>query len=503
MKRSVAVTILLFCAGIILAQSTGDLIELETPALADSAWRDFYQDLESLGRDLRLDGRLYMSDTGCYSLHSLDYGLSNESLLINHRHDWKTGTDNFNFQIALESNGLEAVLGSYRFRFGRGIVTGSGSRRMPDSLFSIMKPTSPSAYNPLGVAAKLNRGPYRAAIIGSMQERVARLSDGRITSLPATKLDLLGSVKESVFGASAGYESANFRGAALLYWQNYDKHFAGGGLDSNIWSASLAGAIDYPSHRVDAELACLRKKMLSLISWQFRLKGFRQTLSYAKNPIPKQLAYALRPAVLDTEAGRDELSYEIDVSLLRHIRLQMLYALNTGSGFSGEVLSRLRASLRYAHAKNSLGLTFYSFDREIISLVDSTYEATMPRNYRFLFSGRYQFRPELYQEFSFTYGLRDLSDYTKNTYRTRLFLGYDVGRLRLKAGIESWQSPGTFIVPDELSPDYYSVCTAEDTAAFVGLTRSSKHWRISARAQKSIIDRNDFSLILRIGFSAL
>lgn len=495
--------ILLFCAGITLAQTTGDLIELETPALADSAWQDFYDELGSLGRNLRLDGRLYMSDTSRYSLHTLGFELTHESLLINHKHDWEEGTNHFNFQIALESDNFQAVLGSYRFRFGRGIISGSGSRSAPDSLFSILRPTSPGTYAPLGVAAKFTRGTYRAALIGSMQERGAELSDGAITYLPATKKDLLGSTKESVFGASCGYVSPHIRGGALLYWQSYDKPFSSGDLDANIWSASLAGTMNYRSHRVDAEFACLKSRLHALASWQYELKNFTQTLAYAKNPAQNQLAYALNPAVLDPGSGRDELSYGLDVSLPFKTRLELLYALNYGSGFSGGPLSRLKAALRYNNAGNSIGLTFYSFDKEIISLVDSTYEASMPRNYRFLISGRYQLRPGFYQQLSFTYGLRDLSDYTKNTYRTRITLGYDLGKLRLKAGLTSWQSPNTFLAPNEFSPQYYSICTAEDTAAFASISRSSDHWRVSALAQKSIIDREDFSIVLRVGFSAL
>ncbi|MGC9362927.1 MAG: hypothetical protein ACP5F3_08360, partial [Candidatus Syntrophosphaera sp.] len=292
-------------------------------------------------------------------------------------------------------------------------------------------------------------------------------------------------------------------GGALLYWQSYDKPFSAGDLDANIWSASLAGTMNYRSHRVDAELACLKSRLHALASWQYKIKNFTQTLGYAKNPAQNQLAYALNPAVLDSGSGRDELSYGLDVSLPFKTRLQLLYALNYGSGFSGGPLSRLKAGLRYNNAKNSVGLTFYSFDKEIISLVDSTYEASLPRNYRFLISGRYQLRPGFYQQLSFTYGLRDLSDYTKNTYRTRIALGYDLGKLHLKAGLTSWQSPNTFLAPNEYSPQYYSLCTAEDTAAFASVSRSSDHWRVSALAQKSIIDREDFSIVLRVGFSAL
>jgi len=501
-KRSAALLLLLFWVGIALGQTPGDLIELEIPALADSAWKDFYRELDALGRNLRLDGRLYLNDSSRYSLHSLGYELANESLIINHKHDWENGDNHFNFQLAIRSQGLEAVLGAYRFRFGRGILTGSGSRSAPDSLFSILKPTSPSTYVPLGVAAKFRRGPFRAALLGSMQERKASISDGEVTNLPATKLDLLGSVKESVFGGTLGYISGRFRGGALLYWQHYGKPFADDDLDQGNWSASLAAAMDHRAHSLDAELAYLKSRLHGLISWEYKLKSFTQTLSYAKNPSQHQLAYALTPAVLDASTGRDELSYGLDVALPFKTRLQMLYTLNSGSGFSGGLLSRLKASLRYSEAGNSLGLTFYSFDREIISLVDSTYEASLPRNYRFLFSGRYQFRPDFYQQFDFTYSLRDLSDYTKNTYRTRITLGYDLGKLRLKTGILSWQSPGTFIFPDELSPQYYSVCTSEDTAVFASASRASGNWRVSALAQKSIIDRQDYRIHLRLGFSA-
>lgn len=501
MKRFAAILLFVLYACLALAQSFEDLIELEAPALADSAWQDLYGRLESFSRPLKIDNRLYLRDSSRYSLHTVLYELEHESLLLNYKRDWDDDLNHLNFQIRLETAPWEAVLGSYRFRFGRGIVAGSGSRGTSDSLFSLREPMAPETYTPLGAAVKLNHKALRAAFFGSMQKREARISGDAISSLPSSRIGSLNTTQESVFGATAGLDSRHFRSAVLLYWQDYDKPFVDKDLRNRIWAASLYSALDLAFTRLDAELAWMEGGSFGLVAWNIRLNGFDQTLSYAHNPQDDQIAYALTPALLNPALDRDEYSYDLKLALPFKTRLQLRYGLNSGSGFSGDQLSRLLASLAWQNAGNSVKLSYYNFDREIISLLDSTYVSASPRNHRALLQARYHLRPRLFQELDFSYSLEDRSEHTKNTYRVSLALGYEQGKLRLKAGFLSWQSPRSFLAGDEFSPQYYSICSSEDTALFASASHQFKRWHFSASGRKSLLDRESFRLFLRLGLS--
>ncbi|MBW6513667.1 MAG: hypothetical protein K0B87_02800 [Candidatus Syntrophosphaera sp.] len=501
MKRFAAALLFLLGACLAGAQGFDDLIELDAPALADSAWQDFYNTLAELGRPLKLDSRLYLNQTSRYSLHSAIYSLENESVLVNYKRDWDDGESRMNFRIGLQTGRWEAVLGSFRFRFGRGIVTGNGSRSPSDSLFSLREPLSPETYTPLGAAAKFNHKALRAGLFGSMQKRDARLSGEAIISLPSSRSGILSTTQESVFGATAGLDSRHFQSAALLYWQHYDRPFADEEKRGQIWAASLYSALDLDFTRLDAELAWAEGGPFGLVAWNLRLKGFTQTFSYARNPPAGQFAYALSPALLNRAYGREEYSSDLRLALPLKTTLQLRYSLNSGSGFSGEQLSRLLASLAWRDAGNSVKLSYYNFDREIISLIDSTYVSASPRNHRLLLQARHHFRPRLRQELEFSYSLEDRSDYTNNTYRASLALAYEPGKLRLKAGVLTWQSPRSFLVEDEFSPQYYSICSSEDTALFASASHQFKRWHFSASGRKSLLEARDFRLFLRLGLS--
>jgi hypothetical protein len=480
-----------------------ELVELNTDALEDSSWTALYQSLEQLQRPLNLNGRLYLSDSGSYILDSSLYKLADAQLLINHRHDLATRRDDLSLRLGLKTGRLEAVLGSYRFRFGRGILTGGSIRGIPDSLFSLDRANSPADYTQLGAGMIYNYRALRAAAFGSMQKREAYLEDGAILSLPASRRGLLTSARENIFGVSAGVYTPVFQSAAIFYWQEYDKPFADASLEQRLWAAGLYAAMDLPANRISAELALAAGEPGILASWQFKLRNFKQVVSYGRNTNSSLLSYAINPALLNPAKGRDEITYQMQVALPFHTSLQILYALNSGSGFTGGNLARFQASAAFQNGENLLRLTFHSFDREIITFVDSTYSAASPQNYRVLLTGRYHLKPNFFQQLDLAYTLQDKEDYTQNTYRAGFILGYAYRSLDLKAGIQTWQSPREFLFEDDLNPYYYSICKSEDTALTASASLKQKRWYLSLQGRKSLLEEKDFNVKLQLGLSLL
>lgn len=505
MKRLAALILLLFALSLSPAQTGDELIELDTAALSESAWQDHLQALLDLDLPLKLDSRLLWDQESIVSLHSSLYQAESASLLLNARRDWDKRQTFLSGNTRIRTRTLDAMLGAWRFRFGRGLLLGSGGRSLPDSLFSLQYPGSAASYTPLGAVVKLSRGAWRGGVFGSLQERETRLKDGQISSLPQTRTGLLTATPESIFGATLGWQQKQFQTALLAYHQSYGKDFAASlDLQRRITAGSLFASLDLGAHSLDGEAALLDGDLAALLTWQYRSKGFRQTLSYAHNGFgPKQLPYALQPAVLNTAAGRDEYSLDLQLALPLNTSVLLRYSLNSGASFSADPLSRLVAALSYKQAGNTLKLSYYSFDRQIITLVDSSYLPLSPRNHRLELHGKYFLRSNVYQELEFSYSLEDKADYRKNTYRAGLYWSFEQGKLRLKAGFLTWQSPRSFIALDGESPDYYSVCTADDNLIVATAAYARKRLQFSVSGRKSLLHPGKFELRLRLGLSLL
>ncbi len=485
------------CAVPLAAQDVPDLVEIEAPALADSAWQDLTGELRRFAQPLRLGGRLYLSENSSRSDLNLLYQIERASLLISQRRDWESGANHWNGSLLLDSDRLSLRLGSQSLRFGRGIVLGSGSRALTDSLFSAKNPPSPASYSPLGVSASFRQGHWRGSAFTSLQQREALLEGGAIASLPQTRDNRFNSVQESIAGLAGGYQSQALRAGLLFYWQQYDRPFADPDLKDKLWAASGFAGFRLPANRIDAEFALSGGEPCWLASWQLRLGPFSQTVSHARNAEDGQLPYALSSSLLNHASSRQEFNYDLQAKLPLDLTLVLRYALNSGSGFSGDSLSRLIASLRHKSERLDASLTFSSFDRDLVTLIESSYVSPDRRNYRVDFTGRYQIMKNLSQQVDFHYGLVDQSDYTQNNYRVRLSFAYEITQVKLKAGLNSWQSPRSFILEDELSPDYYSVYGADDTSAFLAASGGGKWWSFSLSAAKSLFRAKDFSLSMR------
>ena len=84
------------CAVPLAAQDVPDLVEIQAPALADSAWQDLTGELRRFAQPLRLGGRLYLSENSSRSDLNLLYQLERASLLISQRRDWESGANHWN-----------------------------------------------------------------------------------------------------------------------------------------------------------------------------------------------------------------------------------------------------------------------------------------------------------------------------------------------------------------------------------------------------------------------
>ena len=168
------------------AQNPEELPELDAPAQAESAWNDLYQELRE--QPLALETRALLAPDNIQLQAGARYQLPRAELLALYNRRFSLPSSAASFRLKTSSPRWESVLGSYRFRFGRGIVSGSASRAGSDSLFRLLDPLSPQNFGPQGAALAFRHRALRAVIIGSTQAREARVnSDNQILSLAKTR----------------------------------------------------------------------------------------------------------------------------------------------------------------------------------------------------------------------------------------------------------------------------------------------------------------------------
>lgn len=481
------------------AEIADELLELDAEYLGELAWRDFYRELGTLGDSLKLDTRLRLGYSESYSLHTALWEHAGHRLLLNLRHDFDDSLDLLNYSLLLKSRKLELNLGSHRFRFGRGILSGNGSRALPKNVFGLYTPTSPTQYAPLGVAVLARRKSFRAVAFGSVQQRGVILSGEDIHSLPSSRDQRLGRSRETIFGAALGFDAGALLAGALLWHQDYDRGFADPDLKSALWAVSVYGSHTRGVNRLDAEVAWQEGDWHQLLSWNFKHKKFNQQLSYASNPSYRQYPYALSPSVLNRFAHRREYAYDASLQLAKSLRLQLRYSLNHGTDFEQDHLSRFLTSLDYRHQSGSVKFSFISFDRELIALVDTAYVSSIPQNHRFNLLFTHQFLPAWEQRLSFGYHFQDKQDYTQNTYRVDLSLSYAWRKLSLRLGWQSWQSPRSYYILDEDSPSYYTVASGDENEIYLSARHQIKHLLLSFGYRQSLLNLKRCQISLRVG----
>lgn len=468
------------------AQALEELPELDGPAQAEELWDSIYQELRE--QPLSLEGRTLLTPDNSQIQTIARFQLHQAELLALYNYKFSDSVNSGSFRLGLTSPEWEAALGGYRFRFGRGIVSGSASRAQPDSLFSLLEPLSPRNYGPLGAALTFRHRSIRAAVFASKQNREARIdAGGNILSLGKTRTGRLSTAQESILGATAGIMLPRVQAGALCYWRQYDRDFAAAGISRSLWAGSVFAMANWKKLSLDAEIALAKGTPSALLTFRYKVKNFDQSISYARNSQEKLLPYALTPAVLSPASGRDELSSDLVLGLPLKTTLKLRYTLNSGSGFSGGVLSRFMGSLGYNEKDEAFKLVIHSYDREIITLADSNYVATDPRNYRLQLTGRYRVLPRIRQYFDFSYSLKDRAQYSQNSYRVSFGMQYRHKALTLDLGYLTWQNLNGFWQNDELDPYSSSLCAAEDKLLALDIAWRGGHWKLSLQGQKSLL----------------
>ncbi len=492
--KYLALVWLCVCLTPVFAQIPEELPELEIPAQAEEAWASLFSELREQPLALAARSDLFSKNPQIH-LNSC-WQLPRAELLALYNRDLNKNLDAFSFRLGIGSANWDAVLGNYRLRFGRGLVSGSSSRAQPDSLFSFLDPLSPRNYGLQGAAAAYRHKALRATVFASMQNREAKLdAQGNIRSIQKSRGEEFSTANESILAAAAGISIPRLQAGILCQRLEYDREFVSSELDKTHWTTSVYGSFKIKKIHLDAESVLLDENPAALLNFSYKTGGFEQSISYARNGLQNRLPFALTPALLSKNTDSNEWNFDWAIPLPLKSRLKLRYAINNDAG--GSPLSRFIGSLSHSHGGRQFGFLFQSYDSEIISRIDSSYVASEPRNHRFRLWGRYPLVGTLQQNFDFVYALQDRQNYSRNSHRAKLGFAYTKKDWKLALEYLSWQNLHQSWQSDEFDPWLQSLCAAEDRVLNLDLAWKRGAWKLSAQGTVSFLDAKNRCLSLR------
>ena len=71
----------------------------------------------------------------------------------------------------------------------------------------------------------------------------------------------------------------------------------------------------------------------------------------------------------------------------------------------------------------------------------------------------------------------------------------------MRLGYTSWQSPHNFYIADEISPEYYSMCSSEETAISITTGLKFKEANFSLYGEKSLLSSKKYRIRIQLKVS--
>jgi len=345
------------------------------------------------------------------------------------------------------------ALGNYRLAWAEGLVL-SQSR----SDYAILKAPHSTSYCPQGIAVKMEYRSLQGLAFVSRQNRDARLIDNRISLLPRSKTDYLGSSRESIYGAGISMDVKGSGGGILYYHQLYDRAFCDTERDSLLDVLSVYAETKLNAHQLRAECLLQDRPSLALV-WDMRASGFQQSWSYTRLQAYHKPAYAARALRLYEGADRDELSASIAYTALKGIDVKASATMNKSYDGPGtqKWLGEHKLSFSYRQAGNAASLSVTGLDREILSIIDSSYVSSIPRHYRVSLRLSRQLSDPLGTFLAFRYHHQEKSLALKTGSWWEQGIAYAASGLGIKLSYRLWQS-GSYpmLIPDDSEEGYQS-----------------------------------------------
>lgn len=435
--------ILLILISVLLgAEDTPELLKDEYP---DRFTEDIYLDQEQLRAALHT----------AYSFAAPQYfnlqgSLDNDAVQVYGSLRLREARSTANLQLRYKD---ALALGNYRLAWAEGLIL-SKSR----SNNAILKAPHSTTYCPQGMAVELKHRSLWGLAFASRQNRDARLIDRQISLLPRSKTDYLANSRESIYGAGISVNVKGTGGGILYYHQHYDRAFCDTEQDSLLDIFSVYAVTKLNAHQLRAECS-LQDRPSFALAWDMRSSGFQQSWSYTRLQTYQKPAYAARVLRLHEGTDRDELSASLAYTALKGIDVKASATMNKSYDGPGTQnwLGEHKLSLDYRQAGNCASLSVTGLDREILSVIDSSYVSSIPRHYRVSMRLSRQISDPLRTFLAFRYHHQEKTLALKTGSWWEQGIAYAASGLGIKLSYRLWQS-GSYpmLIPDESEEGYQS-----------------------------------------------
>lgn len=394
------------------------------------------------------------------------------------------------FQAAYQSGSStkkSLVIGSMRGNWGLGNILGKSSGT---KLHFFPGRAAHPAYSALqGVAGSIGRGSFSAFVLASGQKRKANLADNKITKLYKSRQNLSSTVGEEIIAGGAEYERGAVSGGILGYYQSYSRDWADPLLQQRLLAFSLGGAYDKDKYRLEAELSLIDKHPALKFEAISKLPNLEQKMGFAYHQGVQLPAYAARASLLSNQGERMELSYDLQCDPGTDFRISISHALSRQNSAleSQSWMQRSILALAYTPDDTSIKFQLTRLDKELLLETDSTYISSLPVHYRTQLKLAQQLSSTLAWELQFRYNFEEKLKTDNNSFYWLNSLAWKNGKLKLNAGIKTWQSLRSLILPTEEQnlPEGYTVAGSDDNRIFLKATCMLAKLRISAEITQS------------------
>jgi len=357
-----------------------------------------------------------------------------------------------NFQVRLLDS---IVLGNYRLKVGEGLVF-SRSSGTPQ----VMSPPHPRSFSPQGLSIDVAVKDWHLMSSYSRVKRDVRISENKISYLPKSKGDYLGSSMESIGSLIVWHQQDRLNVGALYYHQEYDKGFVRADQDSLLQVVGIFAQADTGQHMLSLEWALQKSGSALRTEWGMSSGCFQQKWRYSYVGDFQRPAYAGKPLLLSSLDERDEILAELSFTIHPSLVAEAGTVQSRRFGDLGDPpwLSHSSLRVRYQDHDSRLAGTVKLIDREILTAVDSSFVTSIPKHYRFSLQGAHRVSKAFELDFAARYHYQEkvASLSSGAWWQQGVSLIHDIGSLW--AGLSFWSSANyKMILPDDSDVGYETI----------------------------------------------
>jgi len=495
----ILVIILVFTS--LLAQ-VEEIPEINPDNLQDNWLRQLYSDLDAGNKLIKAQSRLRITNEYYNALLALQ--LKEKDLKLNTNFFAEEDGHllaNFTLsRIAPKSEISQLHTGSLRPAWGSGLIFGRNADA--GGLSKVKLAPHPRYYSPLGAAGAFTIGSVSTFLLTSYQQRSADLNNDKIDRIYSSRREDIAKVDEAIAAGGVEYAIQDFALGGLFYYQNYDLAFSSTDYSRVLEALSLAAKVKGDIVQLEAEAGIIEGKSALQASARVQIPGLEQNFGFSYREGLQLPAYAAKPSILSSLGERHELSWDLNYSPAKDVRLGFRNAISrqNRSVQASNWLSRNILFFNLSANPTAVLAQLTRLDRELVTAVDTSFIHTRPVHYRLKLHLDHDLSKYLQFSLQFRYHLEGHNNWENNTVYWENAFTYHYKSFVASAGIKTWQGLHGITIPDENgeTPEGTYNLSSEGDRFYLASSLRWKTLRLKAELQKAWTG-NYQSLLVTVG----